>query len=297
MFVSSLKIPEKLFLLYKTHGLSGLWNLARGRAFPVRARCFPLCQKLLLNKSGLEIGGPSLMFGRRGLLPVYSLVSNVDNSNFSSQTVWQGALKEGLNYQYDSEKPPGRQFLSDATDLSGIPSFQYDFLLSSHVIEHIANPIKALHEWTRVLKQNGVAVIALPHKDGTFDHSRAVTPLEHLIADFTGNVEENDLTHLAEILEYHDLGKDPEAGTLEKFRQRSQSNFENRCLHHHVFDALAGARLIDYVGLQILAIETGRPHHIIIVAQKSASPDNRLFLDGTAEFARKSPFASDWVRA
>ena len=38
------------------------------------------------------------------------------------------------------------------------------------------------------------------------------------------------------IYKEHDLSMDTPAGTFEQFRERLMKNYENRCLHHHVFD-------------------------------------------------------------
>ena len=47
--------------------------------------------------------------------------------------------------------------------------------------------------------------LVVPHKDKTFDHNRPVTSLNHLEEDLDNDVDEDDLTHLPEILELHDL--------------------------------------------------------------------------------------------
>jgi predicted SAM-dependent methyltransferase len=105
-----------------------------------------------------------------------------------------------MNFLYDRRRPPGRQYILEATELQQIKSETYDFILSSHVLEHIANPLRALHEWIRLLKTEGILVLILPHKDGTFDHKRKVTNLNHLIKDYEQETKENDLSHLADIL-------------------------------------------------------------------------------------------------
>lgn len=55
----------------------------------------------------------------------------------------------------------------------------YDFVFSSHVIEHIPDPIRALHEWVRVAARYVVAVV--PHRDRTFDSDRELTPVDELL--------------------------------------------------------------------------------------------------------------------
>lgn len=286
---------KKIIYYYKRNGLLSLLKTLFHLLFPQRAGSFGICKNLILNKSGLEIGGPSNLFSRKGLLPLYPHIKNLDNCNFSSETIWEGEIKVGYTYKYDSNHPPGRQFISEATDLHEIPSGQYDFILSSHVIEHIANPVKALLEWIRVLKNDGVLIIILPDKDGAFDHKRKITPLEHMIEDFNNERGENDLTHLDEILELHDLSRDPQAGTFEEFKVRSLKNFENRCLHHHVFNLYSAVGLIDYVQLKIDSTEAVSPHHIIIVARKLQNYNNNDRMNLLIKNELRSPFHSDQI--
>lgn len=58
----------------------------------------------------------------------------------------------------------------------------WDFVLSSHVIEHIYDPIHAVQEWLRVIKPGGYVYIIAPHKERTFDKNRPRTTLQELIA-------------------------------------------------------------------------------------------------------------------
>jgi SAM-dependent methyltransferase len=60
----------------------------------------------------------------------------------------------------------------------------YDFVVSSHVLEHFSNPIGALLEWDRVIRPGGVIFAIVPHKERTADSTRERTTLEHLIDDF-----------------------------------------------------------------------------------------------------------------
>jgi hypothetical protein len=87
------------------------------------------------GKNCLEIGGPSFIFQPKSILPVYVLMNNIDNVNFSSKTVW-GDNVLAPNYPKNNL---GRQFILEATDLRGIEDKSYDCVLSSHVLEHVAN--------------------------------------------------------------------------------------------------------------------------------------------------------------
>jgi SAM-dependent methyltransferase len=287
---------SRLASVLKSRGLSGTIRAVAWRVSPPRARCFRGSSPLLARKVGLEIGGPSSVFSRRGLFPVYAVVGGLDNCNFSQSAIWQGEIREGSTFRYDEQHAPGYQYILEASDLVVIPSDTYDFVLSSHTLEHTANPLRVLQEWLRVLKAHGLLVLVLPHKDGTFDHRRPVTPLEHLVEDFERGTTEADLTHQPEILALHDLSRDPEAGDFAAFKMRSEQNFENRCLHHHVFDSEAVVRLIDYLGLELHAVEPVRPYHIFAVAEKLSKgqlPHNEPFRGSSAGYRRRSPFPSD----
>jgi len=254
--------------------------------------------KWLKEKIGLEIGGPSSIFNDDGILPIYSVVKRLDGCNFSENTVWEGHIQSGETYRYHCGRKNGHQFICDAVNLKMIQDESYDFVLASHVIEHIANPIKALLEWRRVLKEGGVLLLVVPHKDGTFDHNRQATTLQHLIHDFENDVKEDDLTHIEEILQLHDLSMDPAAGTPDEFKKRSMNNFNNRCLHHHVFDTMFAIEILNYCQFKILNLKTILPFHIIILGEKTKlqrkeTVDNSLFLAMNAKWRKYSPFASD----
>jgi SAM-dependent methyltransferase len=201
------------------------------------------------DKKGVEIGGPSILF--KTTLPLYQRVLSLDGVNFSNATVWEGEIQQGLNYPFMRNRK-GIQYISDATDLAQIKDGAYDFLLSSNCLEHIANPIKALMEWRRVIKNGGSLILVLPNKASNFDHRRPTTPFNHLLQDFNSDVSEHDLTHLEEILKLHDLSMDPPAGNKENFERRSLDNYKNRTLHHHIFDLKLMVSMLEYCGFEII---------------------------------------------
>ncbi len=266
------------------------------RLLSPRSRVFSELAVLAANGTGLEIGGPSSIFARGGLLPVYPLVRNLDNCNFGASRLWDENLREGRTFVFNRRRPPGMQFFLEATELVGINSGSYNFVLSSHTLEHIANPIQALREWLRILKPDGTLVLVIPHRDGSFDHRRPVTTLAHLLEDFANQVTEEDLTHLPEVLQLHDLTRDPGAGTREEFERRCRVNARHRSMHHHVFDTRLAIELITHADFRIRQVEALRPYHIVIAANKSfedAQPANRAFFLQSAPHFATSPFPSD----
>jgi len=281
---------------YKARGLSGIVDAANRRLFPKKIKFYEVVKDIVSSGRGFEVGGASFIFTDSGQIRLYKYIKHLDNCNFSGNTVWEGEISKRYEYRYHRSRGAGTQYILEATDLKGIDDDKYDFLLSSHMIEHTANTIQCINEWLRVIKENGHLVLVIPHKDGTFDHKRPTTTLEHFIEDYKNDVDEYDLTHLDEILKTHDLKLDPDAGTFEEFKNRSQLNYENRCLHHHTFTARNVVELMDYLRLKIMVIECIAPSHILVVVQKvkeNNAIDNSNIINYINSSDFKSPFISD----
>lgn len=196
------------------------------------------------DKYGLEIGGPSSGNGTY----IYSIANTLDNLVFSRDTIW--AKQKNDTYPY-GKSHNGHIFINDATSLP-IVGEKYDFVFASHILEHIANPLKAIQEWIKVIKPNGYLILILPEKSVTFDHLRNVTPFTKILSQFHNNVGEDDLSMLPEILRYHDLKKDPPAGNFEHFTKRSLDNYQNRCLHHFVYDVKLLDKITNFFKLKFI---------------------------------------------
>lgn len=236
------------------------------------------------------------MFSDYGFLPIYRILRQVDSSIFSDRTIWEGQLREGAEFLYQPGCRPGRQFIAEATELRGIEDSAYDCILAARCLEHVANPLKALQEWRRVLKPGGVLVLDLPHKDGTFDWRRPVTSLSHMIEDYNNSIGEDDLTHLSEVLDLHDLTKDKPAGSAQQFGKRCLENFKHRAMHHHVFDTWTVVAMVDNARFEVLQVDTVKPCHIVVLARLcDGIPNNAQYLGPTAPYRRTSPFRSDTV--
>lgn len=205
---------------------------------------------LVRDKSGLEIGGPSYLFNENGM---YASIGSLNNVIFSATTVWATFSDKVFNYY------PGKQgqvYEMDAVDLSRIETASYDVLLSSHNLEHIANPLRAMKEWARVVKPGGHIILVLPEKSCCFDHRREYTPFETIYDKYHRRVGEDNLDSLPEILRLHDLTQDPAAGNFEQFTRRSLDNFQNRCLHHHVFNRELVVAMAHFVGMTLIHHQT-----------------------------------------
>jgi SAM-dependent methyltransferase len=180
------------------------------------------------NKKGIEMGGPS----DNGLL-IYQIADIIDNVIFSENTPWINYNSKEYKY-YDNKV--GKVFINDAVDIAVIKNEEYDFVFASHILEHIANPLKAVAEWLRIIKKDGYIIIIVPEKSICFDHKREYSKFSTLLSQYQKNVGEDDLSTLKEILTNHDLDKDTPAGTFVEFTKRSLDNYNNRCLHHYVYN-------------------------------------------------------------
>lgn len=225
-------------------------------------RRFEVFKKLFSEKCGLEIGGPSWIFQTGAFLPLYEVIKELDGCNFSNTTIWEGNIQNGEKYNYFENKQ-GIQYISEATDLNFIPNSKYEFVISSNCLEHVANPLKAVEEWIRVIKKDGLFLLIVPKKEYCFDHNRPITKFSHLLSDYQNNTKEDDLTHLNEILELHDLSVDTQAGDFEQFRQRSLDNSNNRALHQHVFDVHLLKEIFKYFNLKIILTSVDQNHLIL----------------------------------
>lgn len=294
---TQLGIRQKIVSKLREEGFAGLLRTIARRAIGWRLPQFNSMVRALDGKTGIEIGGPSnYLFAQGGPLPIYPIAARIDNCNFSNNTIWEGSIEAGRSFKFDASKEPGQQFVCEAKDIPAVVSQSYDFLLSSHTIEHLADPLGALMQWQRILKPGATLILIVPHGEGTFDHRRPFTLVDHMVDDYERNTGEDDMTHYDEIVALHDRSMDLYAGDLEFFRRRSEQNFNNRCLHHHVFNTRSFVALLDRAGLQLREVRPERPCHIIAVAntlEPGQKPDNVRFLALDADYLRRSPFRAD----
>ncbi len=125
-----------------------------------------LAHKHLDGMRGIEIGGSAHNpFGLNTL--------NIDYTP-STETVYKQAELEicGESLRVDIAAQGDELPLFDESQ---------DFVVSSHVLEHFPDPIRALREWHRVTRKGGYIFMIIPHRDRTPDRDRPRTTLAELI--------------------------------------------------------------------------------------------------------------------
>jgi hypothetical protein len=173
--------------------------------------------------------------------------------------------------------------------------------ISSSVKQAICRLSRLVHTILsfRVTPWSIAPTLVLPHKAGTFDHRRRVTEFEHVLNDHSNGVTEDDETHFAEILEKHDLDRDPAQESRNNFEKWIRENTVNRGAHHHVFDPALAIRLVNHVCFEVASAEVVMPFHIFIVARKSdksAAEKEHGRCQPLEACSDTSPFGSDRVR-
>jgi SAM-dependent methyltransferase len=220
-----------------------------------QARCYPLVKQHLRGK-GIEVGGPTAMFGPGKELPVYPLLGSLDNYGFHA-----------LDGDFEYGERMGRSHFCDSTTLP-LADSSCDFVLSSHMLEHVANPLKALMEWRRVLKPEGYLLLVLPDGRRTFDHRRPLSTLEHLISDYRRDINEDDPAHVAEALKLTDTKHWTFPQGWREWQDVYARNAEHRQIHQHVFDAALADAAVRLAGFAVLALERLFPINIVVFAQR-----------------------------
>ncbi|KZX11406.1 methyltransferase domain-containing protein [Methanobrevibacter curvatus] len=227
---------------------------------------YELLRKYFENKKGLEIGGSSNIFYKNNFIPVYNIMGYLDGVNFSRSNVWTKKDENNENFVIN-DKIVGNLLITDAVDLSIVHENEYDFILSSNNIEHIANPLKAVEKMLSKLMVGGVIVIVVPKKESNIDHKRDVVMFEHLLDDYNKNVGEDDSSHFEEVLLLHDVTRDV-LYDHESFKEIVHDNVNNRRLHHHVFDLEVLEQILLFFNMEVIKKDFRETDYIIIAEKK-----------------------------
>ena len=125
-----------------------------------------LAHELLDGLTGLEIGAASYN-------PFGLATRNV-------------AIREGHEFYAEEQQAmgvePARVDIWASGDQIPAPDQSEDFIVTSHVLEHLPNVIAAFLEWNRIVKHGGYVFMVVPLKGALrADESRELTSLAHFI--------------------------------------------------------------------------------------------------------------------
>ena len=132
--------------------------------------------------------------------------------------------------------------IADAESLPFNPG-SLNFIIASHVLEHLQFPLRALKSWYESLSPSGILLLRIPDKRFTFDRNRQRTPLQHLIDEFECPAQFDVRAHYADWVE-HVNGRRP--CTLD-FEKELESLIAMRySIHYHVWTDGDIEEIIDY---------------------------------------------------
>lgn len=214
--------------------------------------------------SCIEFGGPTKFLGENlngENLILYPSLNKLDGANLINDNIWFGdKFISEQKYNYFENKS-GNIYNVDVADKNQLNILnKYDCIISSHQIEHLANPIKSLILWKDVLNDGGYILSFIPDKRFIFDSNRPTTTFEHLLEDFNNDIGEDDLTHIDEILSHR-----PDQYNE---REKYYNNFKYRMAHHHCFEPDLVKEMYNFCGYDVIYNFKNDPMNIVSLVKK-----------------------------
>ena len=136
----------------------------------------------------------------------------------------------------------------DVDRLCALADESQDFVIASHLLEHLADPLTQIEEIHRVLKPGAVVLVFLPDRRYTFDRKRSATPLAHLIAEHRDRVTVVSDEHIEDYLRKTDVW-DP-SWTPEQVREQLELN-RQRSVHVHCWSEDEFLPVLEYTVLEM----------------------------------------------
>lgn len=211
-----------------------------------------------LRGEGIEIG--PFVWPLR--VPPGARVRNVD---FKSREELVSAGRASVK---NIEAIPEIHIVDKAEKLATIPDASLDFVIASHVIEHLEDPLGALENWLRVLRPGGVVYIGVPDASQTFDSQRPRTTAEHVLLDHRDGPERSRQQH------YEEWARLIEGAAEEHVGERAAEFAREDARHHfHVWELAGFLELLAASGLPfVLEFAQRAVEEFIVILRKSAKP-------------------------
>jgi SAM-dependent methyltransferase len=129
----------------------------------------PLAHQYLDGKEGLEIGSAAHnsfgLAGSRNVAPVEQEWDR-DFEFFKGSQIRMCGYYDQVDIEAEARNIP-------------VDADSQDYVISSHVIEHLPDPILVFWEWTRIIKDNGIVFMIVPLRTALpADASRPVSKIE-----------------------------------------------------------------------------------------------------------------------
>jgi predicted SAM-dependent methyltransferase len=121
-----------------------------------------------------------------------------------------------------------------------------NFIIASHVLEHLHFPLSALRRWHDALAPGGVLLLCVPDKRHTFDRHRARTPITHLLDEEKHPEKFDRRAHFADWVQ-NVSGRSPaSAEFVSELNHLMEIDYS---IHYHVWTDADIKELIEYTRL------------------------------------------------
>jgi SAM-dependent methyltransferase len=253
-----------------------LYSLLNGGIAPIYGRSDLSHQNLssvdLREIAASELSGTGIEFGAGASpfpVPLNCLSRFADPFTFEEL---KNALYPGQN-AYDLIRP---DYVTDIKTLQGIADESVDYVVACHVIEHTNNPLAAIRSCYRALRPGGSLVLVVPDMTKTFDKSREITTVEHLISDYEDPSAQRDYGHYLDF--YQNAFSIPEGYSVEDYAKLQHQKRGD--IHYHTFTYDSFQSLVAYatkkdswrITFQHPTLDGGENIECYFVLTKSNSP-------------------------
>lgn len=148
-------------------------------------------------------------------------------------------------------------YFAEADKLSIFGDGRFDFVIANHLLEHMVDPIGAIVEWLRVLKDNGTLFLTVPnYRCNEYDFSRKPVTIRHLIDDYRALHADRKTEHWKEFIELVEGINPGEPAFLERLNLFENIDFR---IHMHVFDnqlVVDIFKFLSSIGESIMLLDT-----------------------------------------
>lgn len=131
--------------------------------------------------------------------------------------------------------------VDDGERLSTLPDGQEDFAVACQFIEHCENPVRAVVNMLRVVRNRGFVLLTVPDKRFTFDVDRPITSNEHLMEECERGCAGTARDHYREWVRLVEkAAEETVEARVDHFMDRHYS------IHYHVWDSDAFLKFLIY---------------------------------------------------
>jgi SAM-dependent methyltransferase len=127
----------------------------------------------------------------------------------------------------------GVDIVDSGETLATLPDGQEDFVIAGQFIEHCQNPVRALVNMLRVVRNGGFVFLTVPDMRFTRDKARALTSNEHLLEECLRGTEPTRRSHFVEFARDSEGISDP----AEAEKRADWLMSVDYSIHYHVWDS------------------------------------------------------------